>query len=503
MPTLEEKRLQLKRALLKQKIEQNKTPAEPPKESLVTKAIDTAKDFKTGIDQSLAFSLGDEIGGASGAAFDSLGNLVTDSPVFNPEKSLLEKYRFHRDRIRAEEAAQRERSPIATTVGNVLGGLAIPNPVKGAGLVKQAVSAAAEGGLYGLGTSEADITKGALPEALADTATGAGLGAGFSAGANAIASGGAKAIQGLKTLAENRAFKAATGQNKKAFKEAYQNGQITTRGRDLLEADEAGPAVVGWFDSVKNILPKAKEKTNYYGKKIGELTEQVDNLEPNAVNGKSIADKILNFASELPETEQNKPIIRRLINEAKNYWDKGNMSFTEAAKYKGSYKFKPTDSTTQVYSQDGSNALRYIVSKEMEDTVDALKKTTDSEQIKALLGKYKELKQKYSSYKGAAKTAEGKVLDDLSNRAVSPSDYAMGAVAGLAKGGLSLPSAAAAVGGATANKLARTRGSAFVARGSDWLDQLIKKLELEKAGQAVMRSNIPQGVTAGTLGGGR
>lgn len=316
--------------------------------------------------------------------------------------------------------------------------------------------------------------------------------------------------QGLAGAAEERAFKAATGQNKKAFKDAYMQkaqemgrdvpeGETVTKvnqiGRDLLTPDESGKPVLGWFDSTKNLAPKLEAKAKDFGKQIGAVGDQVDNLVPQAVSGENIAGRMRDYAETIPNIPSKANLKAQIMKEAEAYSGNGGMNFSDAQKYKNAYQFKPVDSGLNVLPQDVTNAMRGSVGKEMEDTVSKLVSSPEtSPEARKQLELYNFLKSKYGSFKTAGKAANDRIMSDLSNRFVSPSDYGMGAVAGLGSmmtGGHG-PIAAAAMGaaGAGANKLIRTHGNAFAARGLDALDRLVSSAEgsqfrpiLERAAQ--------------------
>ena len=83
-----------------------------------------------------------------------------------------------------------------------------------------------------------------------------------------------------------------------------------------------------------------------------------------------------------------------------------------------------------------------------------------------LLAQYKSAKGDYGAMKNVEQAASDRAMKNLSNRFVSPSDYAMGGMGGVASaasGHGSGSSIIAATALAAANKVARERGSAFAA----------------------------------------
>jgi hypothetical protein len=259
-------------------------------------------------------------------------------------------------------------------------GLALA-PAKTASALSNIGKVAAGGAVSGLGQSKADITQGPsqFRESLKDTATGAALGAGVQAGMGAVSKAGqALAPELLKKLANERAVKAAVGQNKRVYKDLVRTNQLQKTGADLLSADEFGEPAVGWLSKAEDILPKTKARMTAIGSNIGEIGKKIDEIIPDAVDGREIAKRILQVYETIPDNPKNKGVLNALENEIDWYWAKRRLTFAEAQKLKNSYKFKPTDSTTQVLGQDATNAIRKSVSDEMESAVKRLQATLES-----------------------------------------------------------------------------------------------------------------------------
>lgn len=121
-----------------------------------------------GAAQGASLGFADEITGALESAFS--------------DKS----YAKARDESRKEYGKAKADNPLTYGGGELGGGLLttlVPglNAAKGAKLATQVGRAALQGGLSGLGSSEADLTEGDVTGAAKDTAIGAGLGAGLTA----------------------------------------------------------------------------------------------------------------------------------------------------------------------------------------------------------------------------------------------------------------------------------------------------------------------------------
>ena len=93
-------------------------------------------------------------------------------------------YEKHREEYRKADKEAQEANPNTYLAGNVAGSVAtsfVPgagllNAGKGAGLITQIGKGALQGGLVGLGTSDADLTEGDIKGAAIDTAAGAAIG---------------------------------------------------------------------------------------------------------------------------------------------------------------------------------------------------------------------------------------------------------------------------------------------------------------------------------------
>lgn len=149
--------------------------------------------------------------GVKGLGAPTFGEVGLQAPVGFDKEELL---RIYRERKQAEierQAAEKEAHPGAFLAAEVAGGLALPVPgaaaLRGAKTAGEAVKGAAKvgavtGGIAGLGTSEADLTRGEIGEAAADIATGAAIGgtAGLVLGA---------AGQKLKTFGQSKSLREA------------------------------------------------------------------------------------------------------------------------------------------------------------------------------------------------------------------------------------------------------------------------------------------------------
>ena len=111
-------------------------------------------------------------GGAQGFPF--IGSYSDEAEA--AARSLLSgtPYKEEREKSRARFAAAEKENPLAYNTANIGVGVFgdIPRAVPGLGNLYGAV----EGGVYGLGASEADLTEGDISGAVNDTGLGAGIG---------------------------------------------------------------------------------------------------------------------------------------------------------------------------------------------------------------------------------------------------------------------------------------------------------------------------------------
>ena len=342
-----------------------------------------------------------------------------------------------------------------------------------------------------------------------------GVGAGVKLGAEGaeqmLKSGARKAGE----FAEERAAKAALDSNVRAYRDVARMpargipdtekavGRIRDLGRTMLEDKN-----VGWLSTTEDIGKQASQKLPMVGEILGEQAKIVDTLMPSgAVSGQAIADRILEFAANVPETGTGKALQNRLLEEAETFTRLGNMSVSDANRYKTSFGYKPQASDALISSQDATNSLYGIINSEIESAVDnasnMLKGMDDpiAQEASKRLDDFKKTKGQYGQYKAVAETATERAARDISNRAVSPSDYGMGAagaVAGASMGG-DVNSALLGAGLGVANKVARERGPAFLARSADEIRKVMEsgsealskyKPVLEKAAMAGNQSLI-------------
>jgi hypothetical protein len=252
-----------------------------------------------------------------------------------PAVGLVDSYKKYRSQERLKNEQARRDNPVSYTGGEFAGsigtsfvpGMGWLNVAKGASTAAKIGTAAKAGALIGAGTSNADLTEGQGKELLKDVAQGASTGAAV----QGTLSGVGKVFSGIasrfKNVPENRAVKVVTGQNISALRQIADTtlkkggdvgraqDRISKVGRDILDE----PGVLGALDKVEDIAPKLGAAREKYGKLIGEVGKQIDDVVPEAVDAKAIGEKILTYAEGIPGTEAGKKLQGRLAEEAANF----------------------------------------------------------------------------------------------------------------------------------------------------------------------------------------
>lgn len=457
-----------------------------PYEPVVEEKPSVGTSVLTGVNQGLSAGFFDEMIGTLRAAGDKLKG---------SKEPFGDLYAKHRDEVRAWSNQAKSANPMSYMAGDVAGNLAtlaLPGvkalaPAAKAGMAANVGKAALLGGVVGAGQSEAPLVSS---DFVKDVATGATVG-GVTQGVLGGVAKGASMLSpaNLKNMAAERAVKVGTGQQVRAIRDMAKTGKLGVAGSDLLAADEAGAPVVKWFTRTEDLVSRdlsgkltgpAVDKKRFFGEKIEEVAKQIDELVPKAVSGDNIADGILSYTKNIPATPGNKTILKRLAAEAEYFRGKGDIGFGQAQKLKNAYKFKVTDPTTQHLGQDATNAVKGAIGSEMDAAAQRAKgQIGDSlAQARDLIDKYERFKSKYGSFAAITKAAENRVEGNLSNRFISPSDYFMGGVGGVGSTFVTgEPFSGAVIGaaGALLNKVARERGSAFVARGAYAAASLLEK----------------------------
>lgn len=335
--------------------------------------------------------------------------------------------------------------------------------------------------------------------------------------AGSISRASQAAARNLGKFAEERAAKQALGAGVAGFREAAGSSvrgavdmekaesKVRALGRRMLDEGE-----IGLFSTTENIGEKASKKFIQMQSEIGEIGKMVDSAIPEgAISGQTIAQRIADYASQIPETEGGKALQSRLLAEAANFEKMGNMSFADAQRFKNQFQYKPQAADAFESSQDSINAIKRIIGEAMEEGADAASNSLlqsgnpiDQRTAKRLM-LYRDLKKRYGTYKQVAKSATNRKLQDMSNNYFSP----LNVIAGLTSGagsfaGTGDPLGSLVMGGLAGGtmQIARGRFGSLAARSADGLRKMIQKNpgSFEKWGPILYKAGIAGDVSLTT-----
>lgn len=445
---------------------------EPPRDPLFSKPIDQmsneelvseilliaseeAKEAATG------FAVGAAEGATLGFAGELTGGALTAADVATgeiPLEKAPERFREETERAERFIKEEQERSPIASALGTgvgMIGTAGATGLARGATAMRTVGKSALAGGITGAGFSEARIEEDPK-QLMNDIVTGAVVNLATDLG-GAIVLGAINKFPGaVKEQAVNSAIKASSGQNLKQLRRLDRSGQWEKVGRGLLEADEAGPPIVRFGSTKDSIAERAAAKREYFGTQIGTAIDIFDQAIPTGVSSEKIAARIIEYVDDIPITGKDAARIKALKKEAEIFRRKGDLTMGEAHKLKKSFKFdpKPGETPSELRANDLTKVNR-IINDAMEEAM--------TEVSPEFFKQYKKAKEGYTIAAFADDAAGDRLLKDLNNRWLSPTDYFASGSAGIAAGGgLAGIAAGAAAGGI--NKLARDRGRSGVAR---------------------------------------
>jgi hypothetical protein len=347
-----------------------------------------------------------------------------------------------RDEIRTLNDEAKKENPKTFLAGELSGGLAtafVPGvaPAKAASTGAKILQAAGIGAAYGLGNSEADLTKGQFVDAAKDTAIGAGTGA--AAGAlieKVIAPGLGKVVKGGRALSE------------KLYDKADELAETAT-GATRVQADKFASGtgrqirkdgVVGLWDHPADIAKKATEKLGNSGEAIEQallhLDEQGVTIHPDEIMGaldQRIADLKLEgpgFGSDWRSLEAIKEDLAQSIQARGN--QELPISVVEGMKRTLKRAFKSADEGVRKGSKEAYRALMDLVETKATTADEALGELFTTE------------KNNFRVYSPVADAAEKRALQLKQQPILGLNDIASagaGAFAGDPTGGLATAAA--------------------------------------------------------------
>ncbi len=184
-----------------------------------------------------------------------------------------------------------------------------------------------------------------------------------------------------KGLAEEKAFKAAVGNQAKAYNEASARGVINERGRELLDS-----GTVGFGDSAQQIADKAGVQKLAAGKEMGDQLAGLDAATApspgkwwrpkGAVSGQTMADNIRGYAGDISGSG-NQPMVKALNEAADVLETEGYMPFSRAQTHKDSWKWSPSSSVTA----EVARKVKGIIGDEMENAVERAGNASEAQSL--------------------------------------------------------------------------------------------------------------------------
>lgn len=225
------------------------------------RAVGTAEAAGRGFLQGASMGFGDELTGAAEA-------LLTDK-----------KYAQARDESRFENQQAQDQHGFAYGAGQVAGGvasgLATAPLLPAAGTLGSAVGGGAlVGAASGLGSSEADLTKGDALGALRDTAIGGAVGA----AGGAVAHGLGKFVANAPKRLEERVISDLKGEGTKSLTTPTLGRALSENGDNVREAVKA--AALKPMQAPTKIAAAVEKATEKFGGEIGEVYQEAAKAHP-------------------------------------------------------------------------------------------------------------------------------------------------------------------------------------------------------------------------------
>lgn len=199
--------------------------------------VSTGRAAAEGALQGGTYGFGDELQGVLGALLrrspgaKALGyspESMGEENIFEPSgygDSFVGDYRKEREGARRDrEKAEKDR-PAAFNTAQIASAILTPGPKPGKGVVPFMKAGAKVGGAYGLGSSDADLTKGELFDAAVDTGAGATLGAATGAAGGAVNKYALQPLAQKATAAGQQAFQRGAAQANKPIDAAINSAR--------------------------------------------------------------------------------------------------------------------------------------------------------------------------------------------------------------------------------------------------------------------------------------
>jgi len=399
------------------------------------------------------------------------------------QKPIIQQYRDYRDGLDAYNKQAGKEHPVLSPIMEGVGA-ASTMLIPGAGGVNAAkttagivIQSARQGAAYGvaagLGGSSADLTKGETGQAIKDEIVGGVVGGTIGAVAP-LATKGTGAVLGsaagkLLDLGRSRLFKAAVGQNKRAFTQMNGRGLLDKAGEYLQDLG------IGVGDSTESIATKLTARKEAIGTSLGDTVSALDksaggvaSVSPSEV-AKRIVDEV---ATPLKKLAAARGEYKQVMNEAlaiirgPSGKIRKNITFDEAVAQR-----QAAQSQVNYDKQQGKSIAaeaREKIAKIWNEQIDK-----SAEPLLKQSGKagdaYRELRHEYALATELEKHVQSRVAGNQAINKLKPSDIGFMGIAGVMgeAGGMSHPgSISLALAAAVANHVSKIYGNAAAGRAA-------------------------------------
>lgn len=351
-----------------------------------------------------------------------------------------------RDESRKNYKAAEDANPIAYKAGEVGGGLAsilVPGmgAAKGASLAANVGKAALQGAASGLGYSEADLTKGEIGQAAADTAVGAGVSAGLAGILGGVG-------RNLTKNAEDRASR--------EILEEVSHGSLGRKDKKLLVKGAEGikdavfsdPEMAKKLGSAKKALPVVSDRLDDLGEQIGKGYEEIAHATGGGFRYNDILDglnALKEEASLQPGSKAVRGVYEDLIKNVEDTWgktiQKAHIPNIEAAaadeaaeaaaiRAMDDARISPRDMRRFVTELQGATAnslgslhettqfkINDEISSGVKGVLDSLldKAVAENPQLRASVDGIRELNKRYASYANIKRALSSRLTKEETN----------------------------------------------------------------------------------------
>lgn len=402
-----------------------------------------------------------------------------------------ESYTERRDRAIREQMALEEASPVASTIGQVAGGLSgllLPGAgaAKGAGALAKAGQAVKGGLISGLlrnpGDTEGEISLIQPEERAVNVASDIGTGLVFQGAAQGLGSIGKtlkEAPKTLKTFSELKALK-ASGAMLKDFKSAISKGKASRLGQSAIDE---GLIAVG--DDISDIAKKSRLVQREVGDNIENIYKTADQLDPTGIDLGQISSKIkADIDQKLKGMVGGTKLKQSLFQTLDEIGDNGNVSLQKLREIRTSIddniNFAKRQSDMPKLESELTD-IRNKIQQEIKRKLGDIDKVNGTD----LAESFTRENRRYSNIADLSKMAGEKVAREESNASFGLRERISGGVgAGVGAGlgtmiggpvGGVVGAAASGLGSAITTKVARQYGTPFVAITANKLAKALDK----------------------------